>query len=305
MTDWTPSLNALRAFETVARHLNYPNSAAELHVTPAAVKQLVRKLEAAVGVKLLEKRGRGLVLTEKGEIAGRELSQAFRQITDTVENMRRHSAGCRLIVTSDPSFAMLWLLPRLDRFKRRYPLIDVLVDSSPQIADLRAGAADIAIRFGTPTDTEMVTHRLFDEQLTAYCSPLLVANGEGPQSVEDLETIPLLRWDLSGLPWASATSRWNRWSYWLDQVGASHVKPAAGTRFNDYNIALQAAIAGQGVIIGSRPILKDMIDAELLVSPIAEVVDTDVGYDLVTTQPAIDRKEVASFWDWIIEEACQ
>ena len=127
--------------------MNYPDAAAELHVTPAAVKQLVRKLEASVGASLFVKRGTSLVLTAKGELASQELSSGFRRIAEAVDNMRRPDVGSRLIVTSEPSFALLWLLPRLDRFRALDPAVDVLLDSSPQIADL-ATSADVAIRFG-------------------------------------------------------------------------------------------------------------------------------------------------------------
>ncbi len=303
MESWLPSLNALRAFETVARHLNYRKAAEELHVSPAAVKQLVRKLEDTTGTALLERRGRGLALTETGAVAAQDLSRGFRQIVDAVDTMRQTDRGRRLIITSDPSFAAVWLVPRLETFKVQNPTIDVLVDSSPQIADLQGGAADIAIRFGVPRDDTMLCHRLFDEEFGAYCSPSL-ANGEpGLRDIEDLERVPLLRWDLSQFSWASVTARWNGWRHWLEEVGAPHVRPRAGLRFNDYNLALQAAIAGQGVILGSAPILRDLVDAKLLVSPFREVAVTDIGYDLVTTPAAVARTEVASFRDWIMSEA--
>ncbi len=303
MDTWLPSLNALRAFEVVSRHLNYPDAAAELHVTPAAVKQLVRKLEDTIGTPLVARQGRGLRLTEKGEQAARDLTRAFRRIQDTVTALRQPGRNRRLIVTSDPSFAALWLMPRLDRFKTRYPAIDVLVDASPQIVDLESGAADIAIRFGVPRDNRLTVRRLFDERLAAYCSPGLASGDSAPRSVDDLAHAPLLRWDLSGFRWASTTAQWNRWRYWLAQVGADHVEPGDGLRFNDYNIALQAAVAGQGFVIGSVPVLKGYVDAGLLTNPFDAVADTGIGYDLAASPSALTRDEVASFCDWVAAEA--
>ncbi|MEM7122882.1 MAG: LysR substrate-binding domain-containing protein [Pseudomonadota bacterium] len=303
MESWLPSLNALRAFETVARHLNYRKAAEELSVSPAAVKQLVRKLEETMGTALLERRGRGLALTETGAAALHDLSRGFRQIIDAVETMRHADGGGRLIVTSDPSFAAVWLVPRLESFKADNPGIDVLVDSSTQIADLRSGAADIAIRFGVPRDESLHCQRLFDETFAAYCSPSL-ANGEpGLRRIEDLERVPLLRWDLSQSRWASVTAQWNSWRHWLGEVGAPHVRPSHGLRFSDYNLALQAAIAGQGVVLGSAPILRDLVDAKLLVNPLPQIAVTDIGYDLVTTPGAVARPEVARFRDWIVAQS--
>lgn len=303
MSRWLPSLNALRAFETVSRHLNYRRAADELHVTPAAVKQLVRKLEDALGKPLLEKRGRGLVLTATGEAAGRELSQAFGQIAETVDRIRTTDRGVRLIISVDPSFAAAWLVPRLQDFRVANPAVEVLVDSSMQVVDLRRGAADIAIRFGVPADKDLIAHRLFDEELCALCSPSLAKEDPGIRELDDLARVTLLRWDLSLFRWAATTKKWNDWRYWLDRVGAGHIDPCDELQFTDYNLMVQAAVAGQGVILGSRPVLRSLVEAGLLVDPIPESAVTDIGYDLVTTDKALARAEVARFLDWIVEEA--
>ena len=303
MSNWLPSLNALRAFEAVARHLNYRKAAEELNVTPAAANQLVSKLEEAIGAPLLEKKGRGLVLTPIGA-AGREgLALPFRQIADTVDRLRMMSNTERLIVSTSPSFAASWLVPRLENFKEKNPGIEVLIDSTPQLVEVARGAADVGIRFGVKDHGDLVVHRLFDEELCAMCSPALAKGPPKITRLEDLENATLLRWDLSQFEWASNTRKWNYWKHWLTQKGADHVKPGDGIRFTDYNQALQAAIAGQGFIIGSTPILRDLVEANLLVNPFPSGVTTDIGYDLVTTQAAQSRTEVATFIEWTMEEA--
>ncbi len=300
MADWLPSLNALRAFESLSRHLSYRKAAEELSVSPAAVKQLVKKLELTIGQPLVQRRGRGLVLTSVGSAATRDLSTAFLQIGSAVAVMRK-PAPRPLVVTSDPSFAALWLVPRLDALKRLDPSLEVLLDASARLADLERGAADLAIRFATSRDPKLLTYRLFDEELGAYCSPALATQDGGLRRVEDLERLPLLRWDLSACPWAATTARWNSWRHWLMQVGAAGVRPGPGLRFTDYNLALQAAIAGQGVILGSKPILGRLVEAGLLVSPLQETAVTDIGYDLVMTKAAETRAEVAHFKTWILK----
>ncbi len=307
MAPWIPSLNALRAFESVARHLSYRKAAEELHVTPAAVKQLVAKLEESVEIRLLERDGRGLVLTAAGAAARNPLGEGFRALAEGVGAMRRSELKQRLVITSDPSFAALWLVPRLADFRKRHPAIEVLLDSSPQIADLTRGAADLALRFAVAAEEDLVSDRLFDEALTVYCAPALAAGAPGLKRVEDLARVPLLHWDLGEFPWARATRRWNGWRHWLAAVGASQVMPNAGLGFTDYNLAIQAAIAGQGAILGSRPVLRDLVGAGLLVAPLAEVAATGLGYDLVTTRAAAARPEIESFRDWILAEAkgCQ
>ena len=161
----------------------------------------------------------------------------------------------------------------------------------------------MAIRFGVQADDDLVAHRLFDEELCAFCSPSLANGSPGISRLEDLEKVTLLRWDLTLFEWASTTRKWNDWRYWLAFVGAGHIDPGEGLQFNDYNLMVQAAIAGQGVILGSRPVLGGLVEAGLLVDPIPESAVTDIGYDLVTTDKALARAEVASFLHWIVAKA--
>jgi len=298
-----PSLNALRAFEAVSRHLNYRLAAEELCVSPAAVKQLVSKLESALGTPLLARSGRGLALTAQGIAGQDELARGFRHLAASIEKMRTLAGRQRLIVSVEPSFATAWLVPRLDLFRAENSAIDVLIDSSLQIVDLNRGAADIAIRFGGKPADGQVTRRLFDEELCAFCSPSLTTGRDGIRHLKDLERVTLLHWDLAQLDWASNTKRWMGWQPWLKHVGASHIRPGPGLRFSDYNLAVQAAIAGQGVVLGSAPIFRSLVDAGLLINPFPEKVATDIGYDLVTTERATARPEVVSFIDWILREA--
>ena len=303
MSNWLPSLNALRAFEAVSRHLNYAHAADELGVTPAAVKQLVGKLEAALGTALVRRDGRGLALTSAGQSGRDQLSGGFAQIRGAVATFRSQQSRKRLIASVEPSFATAWLVPRLERFREMNRDVDVLIDSSLKIADLEAGSADLAIRFGLQPDKSLVSHRLFDEQLCAFCSPSLISGPQGLTTLQDLDRFTLLHWDLSALDWARATRRWMGWQPWLAEVGADQVSSDHGIRFSDYNLAVQAAIAGQGVVLGSLPVLRDLLAAGLLVCPFEDRVITDIGYDVVTTARALERPEVKVFWAWVVAEA--
>jgi LysR family glycine cleavage system transcriptional activator len=302
MSEWLPSLSALRAFEAVCRHLNYAKAAEELGVTPAAVKQLVHKLQETLGTQLVERSGRGLAVTPAGRAGFEGLSGGFTQINRAVGRMRACSGRLRLIVSAEPSFATAWLVRRLERFRRINVDVDVLIDSSAKIIDLEKGEADIAIRFGAQPDERLLFHRLFDEQLSAFCGPSLADGRQGLRQLNDLERATLLHWDTSGFASVSPTRKWMGWQPWLEMIGAKHINWQRGIRFNDYNLAVQAAIAGQGVVLGSLPILRDLVDAKLLVSPFEEKVETDIGYDIVMTRRAQERREVRDFADWIIAE---
>jgi LysR family glycine cleavage system transcriptional activator len=303
MRSWIPSLNALRAFEVTARLGSYRLAAEELGVTTAAVKQLVLKLEESMGTQLVQGRGTGLELSSIGLDAAEELEMAFRQIERTVHRMRSRIRKRSLVISSDPSFATAWLVPRLKLFKSISPGTEVLLDSSPRIVDLDAGVADIAIRFGVTDHGNAVSYRLFDEYLAAYCSPSLAAGPPDIRSIRDLAHAPLLRWDLSDYEWAKTTRSWNQWRHWLAELGLHDIDPSDGPRFSDYNLALQAAIAGQGFILGSRPVLSDIVEAGLLIDPFDRSVDTRIGYDIVTTKAAMAIPAVSAFVDWIRAEA--
>lgn len=295
-----PSLNALRAIEAVARHLSYQGAAEELGVTPAAVKQLVVKLEEALGRKLVERDGRGLALTEAAEASVDDLGLAMRHLRDAVKKMRMPEGTQRLIVSAESSLATTWLVPRLEDFRARHPSISVLIDSSQRIVDLTRSDVDVAIRYGVGGDPQLITHRLFDDVVAPACSPSLVDGPEALISMEHLAQASLIHWDMSQLPWATQTRRWFDWNAWAKQSGVEDIDATRGLRFSDYGLAVQAAISGQGFILASKPILQDQFDAGLLVWPFPNSLKlTGIGYDLVMTEGASIRPDVIAFTDWL------
>jgi len=303
MSEQIPSLNSLRAFEVVSRHLNYHSAANELNVSPAAVKQLVSKLEDNIGTKLLQRNGQGLILTSRGRTSCADLTAAMGRLYSAVEKMRREEEQQQLIVTVETSFATAWLVPRLARFRADHPQINVLIDSTQQIIDLNKNKVDVAIRYGVESTSDLYVRRLFDDQIFPACSPALAQGPPVIQSLKNLNLVPLIHWDMSQQEWSHRTKRWFSWESWLGQVEADDINSKGGLYFSDYGLAVQAAIAGQGMVLASWPILKEPIESGLLVSPFTERITTDIGYDLVTTRQAQSRPEVKAFADWIVETA--
>ena len=306
MSDWLPSLNALRALEAVARHLSYQKAAEELNVTPAAVKQLVLKLEDTLNVQLVKRQGRGITLTEAGMTGVADLSGGFRQLSRAVDAIRQTHERRTLTITSEPSFAIAWLVKRIDRFKQMHPDIDVLIDSSLRVIDLESEPVDIAIRYEVKPRKGLISYNIFKDETLAVCSPALMKGPPEIKVLEDLEKVPLIHIDISGAGWKKLTD-WHlfEWQGWLDAVGASHIKPGRGLRFNEYTLAIQAAIAGQGVVLGSWPLVRDAIEAGLLVSPFEQRGKAEIGYNLVTSQASIKKPDVAAFVDWMLEEVAK
>lgn len=298
-----PSLNSLRAFEAIARHLHYPSAAAELNVSPAAVKQLVGKLEQSIGSPLLERRGRGLALTATGQAGHQDLSTAMDLLNSSVRKMSEPDSTKRLIVSVEASFATVWLVPKLVEFRARHPGVNVLIDSSQEVVDLNRDDVDIAIRYGVDSEKTLVSQRLFEDRIFPACSPVLARSPHKLERLQDLANVSLIHWDLSRLTWAHSTQKWFSWENWLKHAGADSVSTHDGIYFSDYGLAVQAAIAGQGVVLASWPILREFVDAGLLICPFEETVTTDIGYDIVTTQRNQARPEVDVFVSWILESA--
>lgn len=294
MNEWLPSLNALRAFEAVSRHLSYRKAAEELSVTPAAVKQLVQGLERSLDRTLLKRQGRGIALTEIGMAGLADLRDGFDHVHRSVAKMRRFERRQSLTITVEPSFAGSWLMKRLQGFKAQFPDINVLIDASLRVVDLARDEADIGIRYGVKPMAGQVAHRLFDEEIVPVCSPGLAAGPPPIETVEDLGRATLIEFEMT--PWPAS---WLDWEAWLRAVGAGDMGSHRQLTFNDYTVALQAAIAGQGIVLGSRPIVQDALDAGLLVMPCAESVKVREGYEVVATEAALERPEVAAFVEWI------
>lgn len=295
MSRWIPSLNALRALEAVGRHLSFRQAAAELHVTPAAVQQLVRGLEDALGQKLVVRRGRGVALTEAGHSGQPGLREAFERIADAVERMRRQETRQVIKLTVEPSFAASWLVRRLDGFRKAFPDIDVLIDASIRVVDLDRDDVDIAIRYWKKPTGFGFVRVLFEDRTVAVCNPALASGLACPN---DLAGLPLVHFD-----WPHGARRTPDWQTWLKAVGVRGVDASAGLRFTDDLLALQAAIAGQGVALASYPLAADSLQAGLLICPFKESVRNGFGYHLIAAEKRIDRPETQGFLDWIQAEA--
>ncbi len=295
-----PSLNSLRAFESVARHLNYHTAADELRVTPAAVKQLVSRLEQSIGTPLLMREGRGLTLTPAGQAGLSDLSLAMKHMKSSVEKMREDRLSKQIIISVEPSFSSAWLVPQLAQFRLTFPDITVLIESSPQLVDLERNHVDIAIRYGIQEHGKLVHRRLINDQILPACSPTVAKSLPSTNALADLSTVSLIHWDTTKLEAADSSRRWFLWQNWLAHFGAENIATTKGLHFSDYTQALQAAIAGQGVVLVSKPILSNLFQAGLLTCPFKEQATPEIGYDVVATAEAMKRSEVQVFVDWIL-----
>ena len=294
-----PSLNALRAFEAVARHLSLTRAAEELHVTPAAVSHQVKALEDDLGVPLLRRVRREFFLTDAAQAGLPALREAFDLLGEAVERMRSELPDRLLTISVLPSFASAWLVPRLSGFQAQHPELDVRLDTTDRLVDLRREAIDLAIRFGAGDYPGLEVAQLLGEEIFPVCSPALLAGPRPLKAPEDLRHHSLLHVD-----WTPFMEETGDWQVWLRAAGLEDVVDVSrGPRFSHTNLALQAAVRGQGVVIGSRALAEDDLAAGRLVRPFDMSVPVSFSYYVVTTPAAARLPKVAAFKDWLMNEA--
>ncbi len=194
MTRRLPNLNALKAFEAAARHLSFTQAAAELNVTQGAISHQVQGLEESLGLVLFKRMNRRLALTDAGRAYLPALSEAFDRIAGATERLRAQEESGQLTVTVLPSFAARWLLPRIGRFRRVAPDIDVAISSRQQLVDLAREPVDAAIRFGLGQGRypELAETFLMGDEIFPVMAPALRDGRPPPRRPEELRDYPLL-----------------------------------------------------------------------------------------------------------------
>ncbi len=292
-----PPLNSLRAFEAAARHLSISRAADELNVTPAAVSHQVKALEDFLGINLFRRLNRALMLTDAGQTILPGLRDGFDHLAQAIDKLDAIRHGDTLTISTGPSFAAKWLVPRLDRFRAGCPQMELRIDATDRVVDLARGEADIAIRYGTGNYPGMRAERLFTDESFPVCSPTLCQEPPPLRAPADLDGHTLLHVD-----WNVQSQTAPSWRMWLLAAGADHINADRGSHFNQESMALQAAIEGHGVALVSRVLAADDLAAGRLVRPFDLVLPTDFTYYVVAPEATAGEPNIAAFFDWIIGE---
>lgn len=298
--DGARHLNALRAFEATARLGSYAAAGREIGVTPEAVGQLVRGLEAALDVGLFVRSSSGsrrLVPTRIALEVLPEVASAFRGLAGSIKTLRAASADDTLTVSAPPSFTARWLVPRLDRFRKAHEDVAVRLDVTERLVDLAGGAADIAIRYGRGGWPGLRARPLFPtERLFPVCSPALLERNPALKSCADVAGLTLIS-DATVTDPAFPT-----WDAWFDKVGKRRPTRERVVEFNASLPVIEAALAGHGVALVRERLVEDDLSAGRLIRLMPErALDTGWTYYLVTTSEL--SAAAAKFAAWIEQEA--
>ncbi|HEX6959991.1 MAG TPA: transcriptional regulator GcvA [Ferrovibrio sp.] len=295
-----PPLNALRVFEAAARHLSFTKAAAELNVTQAAVSHQVKLLEDVLGAPLFRRFNRRLVLTEAGQAYWPDLRNAFDQIDLATRRLNRRSGPQQLRISTLQSFAAKFLVPRIPRFQARHPKIELMISTSPLQVDFARDDFDLAIRLGGGRYPGLYVEHLMDDYAFPVCAPQLLAGRHPLRRPQDLKFHTLLH-DTAVLPEEKAPT----WENWLQQAGVPDIDTMRGSGYSDTSMAIQAAVAGQGVAMGRRALVIEELAAGHLVQPFGPVVKNRFSYYLVCPKANAQGRLVAAFRDWLVEEIAQ
>ncbi|MFZ6748884.1 transcriptional regulator GcvA [Undibacterium sp. Ren11W] len=287
----TTSLNALSSFEAAARHQSYTLAAAELHITHSAVSQQIRNLETSLGLALFVRRGRQMQLTEAGAALQQQIQPALTQIQRALSEIGKSQHAPAITVSTLPSFATSWLVPRLSKFQKLQPGVAVRIHASQEIRDLERSATDIAIRYGLGNWPGCDAEKFLEDRIFPVCSPNF-NKGKLPNNINNLKRYRLLCDD--------CPLEWNTWSALagLDSASFKHE-----TYFSDSNLMLAAAIAGQGIAIGRSSLVSADIAAGRLVRLFDIIAPSDYAYYMVTASRKKKSPTVLAFEQWLRREA--
>ena len=287
-----PSLNGVRVFEVVARHLNFRLAAEELGVTQGAVAQQIRGLEAELGLKLFERHPRTLAITEAGRSYVGSVRRALELISEATETLRPEPQHLTISVT--PTFASKWLIPRLPDFTAVHPEIDLRILASDRISNFQTDAVDLAVRSGRPPfGPGLQADLLFEQVIVALGSPLLIEKLGRPEVPENLAEYALLH------------DAHNFWPRFLEGAmgKAAPVMAAKNIRFNQTALALEAASGGQGLALASEFLIEDDIAAGRLVRLFETHLRVETDFYIVAPRKPRHAASVEAVRGWLLREA--
>lgn len=283
-----PPLPALQAFEAIARRKSFALAASELNLTPSAVSHQVARLEDLLGVRLFDRSAKGVSLTAAGDAYLQRVAGALGALHSATDDLRQ---GVRdsLYVHASPSFATLWLMPRIGQFAKDQPGISLFLSSSPNHSDFGVGQVDLDIRYGRPNWPDLLVEPIFTERITPLASPGFIERHR-LRTPADLLQVPLIQSTVSIVQWPD----------WYARFGDSQRPERYALRFDRAMMSLQAAAQGMGVALESTSIGESFIQSGALQPVFGEAMGLEVqAHFAVYPQRHAAKREVRQFLQWL------
>lgn len=286
-----PPLSALQAFEAIARRRSFSLAASELHLTPSAVSHQVAKLEGLLGLRLFERSARGVELTPAGHNYLQRVANALGAISSATDDLR-HGVQDTLYLHASPSFATLWLMPRIARFAERHPNISLVLSASHLHSDFQLGQVDIDIRYGLPTWPHLEVEPVFTERIMPLASPEFIRR-HALREPADLLRAPLIQSSVNVV----------QWSEWFTRFDNTLRPERIALRFDRAMMSLDAAVQSLGVALESATLGSALIAAGRLQPVFGDDLSMAVeAHFLVYPARHASRPPVSHFIEWLHEE---
>ena len=293
-----PPLNALRAFEAVARSLSFTKAADQLLVTQSAVSRQVKNLEDILGVQLLKRKG-PLELTEEGRKLLPVLTGSFDRIAEVIAGIKVAHANPPLTLSLPPTFARRMVVPRLADFQRRHPDLEIRIDTPPSNIEFASAPVDMAIFFGFNRVDALVTDLLLREEFTPVCSPKLAAHvgkdGAGNDLADFIGRHPLLHV-------RQGEDLWQCWTIFTEQAGLGEVPVDRGIVLETADLVVESAMNDGGIGMIDVRMFPEEVKSGRLVAPFQTGVVSGRSYYLVSRAEEIEIPRIAAFRAWVIEQ---
>ena len=289
-----PPLNGLRAFEAAARHMSFTDAAEELSVTQAAISHQVKLLEDQLGQPLFRRLTRRLLLTDAGQLLWPGVRDGFDRLAEAVQKVQTRGDSGVLTLSLTVSFAARWLVPRLGRFLKAHPEIDVKLTTTDRLIDFAREDVDAAIRYGHGDWPGLDSWKVIHPVYTPLLNPKLAA-GETLAQPSDLQRLPLLLEADDTLDWRA----------WFKAAGCAWRPGRRMVEFDTTQMAVQAAMEGLGVALGPPEYFAEELESGRLIQPFDIYIETDDAYHLVSPTGRAEEPKIAAFRGWILGEAAK
>jgi putative choline sulfate-utilization transcription factor len=292
-----PPLRGLVTFEVAARLGSFTKAADSLGLTQPAVSHQIRRLEQHLGRPLFRRDHRGIALTEAGAALFVAVQRGLIGIAEVVREIRGVSTQRVVTIATDVALAGLWLVPRLAEIKKLLPTVELRLITAQWTQNIAETGADLGILFGDGAWFGTRAELLVPEYAFPVCAPSLLREGR-PFTLEELQRFPLLHLDMPARG-KGVSEPWFKWESWFAAAGAPFHPEAPGLTFNNYTLVIQAAIAGQGIALGWRPLVEHTIAAGQLVPASDKVCVSGRGYHLLLPGRGTPGPEIERLCAWL------
>jgi len=292
--DRLPPLQGLYYFYTAAQLGSFKKAAEHLFVTAAAISQQIRQLEEFLGVELFVRQHRKVQLTAEGEILYQQARKGFEHIQDGVRQINSDPNPNLLSISTLPSFAQHWLVPRIGHFRALHPEQELMIEPTSELVDFQRSNLDLCIRYGPGNYPNLTSKLMLEELLYPVCHPIY----QERHGIYDLS-------DLTGADLIEDYWRDLDWGIWLQNVGHNTSKPTL--KYNGSHFVLEGALAVQGVALAKHTLAQRYIEEGKLVRIGNLAQRTDYNYFLCAPSAYFKREKIRQFCDWIFSqvEECQ